>query len=622
MEDHAVFNKRQPAKPSRTRNGFASVARELCRNKVLYLMAAPALILFFLFNYLPLSGIVLAFKDYSISEGIWGSPWVSPIFQNFEFFFKSSNFIRVTRNTLLLNFMFIIFNTVLSVLFSIMLNEMVSSKLRNFAQAGMLLPYFISWIVVSVFAFALLNFDYGSINMLLRQLGMEPVDFYNKPGLWPIIMTIVYVWKNVGYNSVLCTATLAGIAPDYYEAARIDGASRIKQIWYISLPHLLPTITVITLLSIGKIMNADFGMFYSIVQENSVLYPTMDVIDTYVTYREDLREKYDLPEKMETIEDIENYLEVVTANEDILPINNIIGSVMWDNAMSTKYSLDSQFGSSNFDITYVLTDETVTVVPLEQTDAFMEASQIRRRWYEKGWIPSNAMNDTETINGIDEGKYACTIRWTEDAYKPLTGPGEKGACMLYPDSVCAQNNSLSNVIGFNKNAANLERAMMFLEWMNASQENYDSVLYGIEGTTYVLEEDENGNQSVMYPEGENAQNGYLDWSGRWAFWRDQWRRPGFELSQELIEKNREDLDYENNIKSPMAGFTFDTDPVKEELANRQAVMDEYGKMLQYGLQEDVEAAVADYIDRMEVAGTDKIVEELQRQVDEFLAAKE
>lgn len=345
----------------------------------------------------------------------------------------------------------------------------------------------------------------------------------------------------------------------------------------------------------------------------------------YVTYREDLREKYDLPEKMETIEDIENYLEVVTANEDILPINNIIGSVMWDNAMnamSTKYSLDSQFGSSNFDITYVLTDETVTVVPLEQTDAFMEASQIRRRWYEKGWIPSNAMNDTETVNGIDEGKYACTIRWTEDAYKPLTGPGEKGACMLYPDSVCAQNNSLSNVIGFNKNAANPERAMMFLEWMNASQENYDSVLYGIEGTTYVLEEDENGNQSVMYPEGENAQNGYLDWSGRWAFWRDQWRRPGFELSQELIEKNREDLDYENNIKSPMAGFTFDTDPVKEELANRQAVMDEYGKMLQYGLQEDVEAAVADYIDRMEVAGTDKIVEELQRQVDEFLAAKE
>lgn len=282
MEDHAVFNKRQPAKPSRTRNGFASVARELCRNKVLYLMAAPALILFFLFNYLPLSGIVLAFKDYSISEGIWGSPWVSPIFQNFEFFFKSSNFIRVTRNTLLLNFLFIIFNTVLSVLFSIMLNEMVSSKLRKFAQAGMLLPYFISWIVVSVFAFALLNFDYGSINMLLRQLGMEPVDFYNKPGLWPIIMTIVYVWKNVGYNSVLYTATLAGIAPDYYEAARIDGASRIKQIWYISLPHLLPTITVMTLLSIGKIMNADFGMFYSIVQENSVLYPTMDVIDTYV----------------------------------------------------------------------------------------------------------------------------------------------------------------------------------------------------------------------------------------------------------------------------------------------------------------------------------------------------
>lgn len=339
----------------------------------------------------------------------------------------------------------------------------------------------------------------------------------------------------------------------------------------------------------------------------------------YVTYREDLREKYGLPEKMDTIEAIENYIEVITANEDIQPINNIVGSVMWDNAMNamaTKYSLDSQFGGSNFDMTYVLTDEDITIVPLEQTDAFMEASQIRRRWYEKGWIPSNAMNDTETVNGIDDGKYACTIRWTEDAYKPLNGPGEKGACMLYPDSFCVQSSSLGNVMAFNKNAANPERAMMFLEWMNESQENYDSVLYGIEDVTYVLDED----GSVWYPEGESAENGYLDWA-RWAFWRDQWRRPGFELSEELIEKNRDDLAFENNIESPLAGFTFDTDPVKEELANRQAVMDEYGKMLQYGLQENVEAAVADYIDRMEVAGTDKIVEELQRQVDEFLAAK-
>lgn len=282
MEIKALLEKRRSIRSSRIRNGVASVRKELSRNKVLYLMATPALILFFLFNYLPMAGIVLAFKDYSINEGIWGSPWVTHVFQNFSFFFRSSNFIRVTRNTLLLNCVFILFNTVLSVLFSIMLNEMVSSKLRKFAQAGMLLPYFISWIVVSVFAFALLNFDYGSINILLQKLGLEPVDFYNKPWLWPIIMTIIYVWKNVGYNSVLYTATLAGIAPDYYEAARIDGASRLKQIWYISLPHLLPTITVMTLLSIGKIMNADFGMFYSIVQENSVLYPTMDVIDTYV----------------------------------------------------------------------------------------------------------------------------------------------------------------------------------------------------------------------------------------------------------------------------------------------------------------------------------------------------
>ena len=282
MDLKAIPGKQRPAGLSRVGAAFCSMGRELYRNKALYLMACPALILFFLFNYLPLTGLVLAFKDYNFSDGVWGSPWVTPFYQNFEFFFRSSNFIRVTRNTLLLNCVFIFFNTVLSVLFAIMLNEMVSSKLRKLAQAGMLLPYFISWIVVSVFAFALLNYDYGSINMLLQKLGLEPVDFYNKPALWPAIMTVIYVWKNVGYSSVLYTATLAGIPPDYYEAARIDGATRAKQIWYISLPHLLPTIVVMTLLSIGKIMNADFGMFYSIVQENSVLYPTMDVIDTYV----------------------------------------------------------------------------------------------------------------------------------------------------------------------------------------------------------------------------------------------------------------------------------------------------------------------------------------------------
>ena len=256
--------------------------QELLRNRTLYLMALPGLSLFFLFNYLPMTGIVLAFKDYSVKSGIFHSPWVTPFYRNFEFFFKSISFVRVTRNTLLLNFGFILFSTLISVTLAIMLSEAASDRLRKLTQAGMLLPYFISWVVVAVFAFALLNVDYGFLNAILRALGMKPVDFYNRAAMWPTIMTLVYVWKTVGYTGVLYSATLAGISPEYYEAARIDGASRLQQIRYVSIPYLLPTILVMTLLSIGKIMNADFGMFYSIVGENAVLYPTTDVIDTYV----------------------------------------------------------------------------------------------------------------------------------------------------------------------------------------------------------------------------------------------------------------------------------------------------------------------------------------------------
>ena len=340
----------------------------------------------------------------------------------------------------------------------------------------------------------------------------------------------------------------------------------------------------------------------------------------YVTYREDLRQKYDLPEDMSTIEAVEHYLEVVMAGEDILPINNIIGAVNGDNAMNvmrSKYSLDFDLG---YDMTFDLTNDQIVIVPLERTEAYREASMIRRNWYEKGWIPSNAMNAQESVNAINEGKYAVTLRWAEDAYNPLVGPGEKGASRMYPEGTVTHGSSLSNLMLFSEKAANPERAMMFLEWMNASQENYDAVLYGIEGVTYVLQEVD-GVQMVVYPEGENADNGYLDWMGRWAFWRAQWRRPGFELTMLQIDKTREDLDFANNIISPLAGFAIDTEPVKTELANRQAIMDEYGRLLQYGLQENVEGAIAELVEKMNAAGTDKVIEEFQRQVDAFLAAK-
>ena len=261
---------------------LGSFAQEIWRKRALYSMALPGLVLFFLFNYLPMAGLVIAFKNYRFSEGLFGSAWMSPIYKNFEFFFASGAFLNLTRNTLLMNAAFIAFGTLVSVAIAIMFNEMMFSRMKKLLQAGMLMPYFLSWIVVGIFAYAMFNYDYGLVNTMLSRFGAEPVNWYNSPNAWPPILIIIHIWKNTGYSSIIYIAVLAGIDPAYYEAARIDGASKMQQIRYISLPLLYPTITTMALLAVGKIMNADFGMFYSIIGQNPMLYPATDVIDTYV----------------------------------------------------------------------------------------------------------------------------------------------------------------------------------------------------------------------------------------------------------------------------------------------------------------------------------------------------
>ncbi|AJY76841.1 ABC transporter permease [Paenibacillus beijingensis] len=259
-----------------------NVLKEIGKNRTLYLMAFPGLALFFLFNYLPMAGVVVAFKNYNFSSGLFGSPWAKPLLGNFEFFFSSDAFWRVTRNTLALNFSFIFFGTLLALAISILLNEVRFLKVKKAIQSGILLPYFISWIVVGVFAYALFNFDYGMVNKLLQLFGIPSVEWYNTYEAWPIIMTAISVWKTAGYTSIIFLAVLAGIDHTYYEAADIDGAGKWSKIRHITIPHLMPTATILTLLAIGRIMYADFGMFYAIVGENSILYPSADVIDTYV----------------------------------------------------------------------------------------------------------------------------------------------------------------------------------------------------------------------------------------------------------------------------------------------------------------------------------------------------
>lgn len=255
---------------------------ELFINKSLYLMTLPAIILLFLFNYLPMAGIVIVFKNFNISKGIFGSPWVNPIYENFLYFFTSEYWVRVTRNTILLNLMFILVGIFVNVSLAIMLNEIKSAAFKRISQSLTLLPYFISWIVVGVFTYNILNYEHGMLNNLFTQLGIEKIDWYSKPESWPFIILITSTWKNVGYSCIIYLATLSCIDNTLYESGRIDGTSKLQEIWYITLPLLRPTIIVLTLLAIGRIMNSDFGMFYGMVGDSAQLYPTVDVIDTFV----------------------------------------------------------------------------------------------------------------------------------------------------------------------------------------------------------------------------------------------------------------------------------------------------------------------------------------------------
>lgn len=258
------------------------VIRELFKNRTLLLMFLPVAVLLFLFNYLPLAGLVIAFKDFDFTKGIFGSNWMDPLFNNFDYLFSSDTAFRAVRNTILLNALFITVGLIFEVGFALLLNEIRNKYFKRVSQSLTFLPFFISWIVVGVFAYNLLDFESGAVNHFLTTIGLQPIDFYSEAGLWPIILTIAVRWKATGYGTIIYLAALTSIDNSYYEAASIDGATRWQQIRYISIPMLRPTIIILTLLAVGRIMNADFGMFYAMVGDASLLFPTTDVIDTFV----------------------------------------------------------------------------------------------------------------------------------------------------------------------------------------------------------------------------------------------------------------------------------------------------------------------------------------------------
>ena len=246
----------------------------------MYSLWVIPLSLVFIFAYLPMGGAIIAFKDYKYNLGIFGSKWVG--FDNFKFFFKSDVFARITYNTLSMNFAFIIIGTVCAVFIAILLFELKSRGATKVFQTIMITPNFISWVIVAYMVFALLNTQYGIVNSILSAFGMEKINWYAKAEYWPTILVIANVWKGIGMNSVMYYAGLMGIDSSLFEAAEIDGANKIKIVFHIILPMLVPLVTILTILSIGNIFRADFGLFYNVPRNIGMLYKTTDVIDTYI----------------------------------------------------------------------------------------------------------------------------------------------------------------------------------------------------------------------------------------------------------------------------------------------------------------------------------------------------
>lgn len=243
-------------------------------------MVAPTLLFFLINSYFPMIGIYYAFTRFSFKGGLFGSPFVG--LSNFDFLFKSNVLLNLTKNTILYNLCFIFVGNILQIIAAILLSELIGRTFRKVTQTLMFLPYFVSYVILSVLVYNLFNYEYGFMNTFIKSMNGQPYDFYNNPAIWPFLITAFFVWKQLGYGTVIYLATILGISKEYYEAADIDGANIFQKIRHITLPLLKPTFIILVLFALGGIMRGQFELFYQMVGTNGVLYSVTDIIDTYV----------------------------------------------------------------------------------------------------------------------------------------------------------------------------------------------------------------------------------------------------------------------------------------------------------------------------------------------------
>ncbi|MDI4643488.1 ABC transporter permease [Cohnella hashimotonis] len=300
--------------------GKRKVRRKLrSGDKELSLLALPAAVYIFVFSYLTMFGVIIAFKNYRYDKGIWGSEWIG--LDNFRFFFISEKAFIVTRNTVLYNIWFWIITTFCALLVAILLNE-ISRKWSKYYQTVMFLPTFVSWVVIMFLVQMFLNHDYGFVNRMLEATGGERVRWYLEPAYWPGILTLAHLWKSIGFSALVYYAGIVAIDPSYYEAARMDGATRFQMVRKITIPMLAPLITILLIMTIGSMFRGDFGLHFFVSNNSPLLYNTVDIIDTFVYRALSVSGDTSMAAAVGLYQSLVGFVLVVAANYTVRKIND------------------------------------------------------------------------------------------------------------------------------------------------------------------------------------------------------------------------------------------------------------------------------------------------------------